>query len=147
MKNANRITAAVLLCLCIYFFIESGNFTSFGLLFPRVIVGILAFLSLMLLILSFVKPEEGKVFDTLNIRYLPVIISVSLMIAWAFIIDLIGFYITSIVFFPLIVVFLDRKSKPIVLIRNIGIVIAIVTGFYFFFVKVLQVPFPTGVLF
>ncbi len=39
MKNANRITAAVLLSLCIYFFIESGNFTSFGLLFPRVIVG------------------------------------------------------------------------------------------------------------
>jgi hypothetical protein len=146
MKNADRISALVILGICISFFVLSRRFSPYSALFPRVIIIILGSLALLLLVLSFFKPKGGRVFDTLEVRYLPIGISVLLMVAWSFMIDVLGFLVTSLLFFSLMAVYLDRKKTWLSILRNLAIVTAVVTGFYFFFVKVLLVPFPEGVL-
>jgi hypothetical protein len=84
MKNADRISALVILGICISFFVLSRRFSPYSALFPRVIIIILGSLALLLLVLSFFKPKGGRVFDTLEVRYLPIGISVLLMVAWSF---------------------------------------------------------------
>jgi putative tricarboxylic transport membrane protein len=146
MKNADRISALVILGICIAFFVLSRKFTQYGALFPQVIIILLGLLALLLLVLSFVKPKGGKVFDTLEVRYLPIGISVLLMVAWAFVINVLGFLVTSLLFFSLMAVYLGRKKTWLSILKNLAIVACVVTGFYFFFVKVLLVPFPEGIL-
>lgn len=146
MKNADRISALVIIGVCVTFFVLSRRFSQYGALFPQVIIIVLGSLALLLLVLSFVKPKSGKVFDTLEVRYLPIGISVLLMVAWSFVIDVLGFLVTSLLFFSLMAVYLDRKKTWLSILRNLAIVTCVVAGFYFFFVKVLLVPFPEGIL-
>lgn len=148
MRNVDRISAIIVLGICAYFWTESREFTQFGQLFPQVIVIILGVLSLALLILSFVKPKQIKLFNKEEgISFLPVIIAVLLMIAWVFIIQLLGFLVTSTIFFSLMVILFDRKKhRAIHYLVRIGIVIVVTVSFYLFFAQLLLVPFPRGVL-
>lgn len=148
MRNIDRISAIIILGICAYFWTESREFTQFGRLFPQVIVIILAVLSLSLLVLSFVKPKQSRLFNREEgVSFLPVVIAVLLMIAWIFIIQLLGFLVTSTIFFALMVILFDRKKRTVVyyLIR-IGTVILVTVSFYLFFARLLMVPFPRGVL-
>jgi len=146
MKNADRISAAILIGLSVFFFVESGNFSRYGKLFPRIIAVILGGLALLLLVMSFVRPKEGRVFDRGGADYPSVGVTVVFMIGWAFLIDVLGFLTASLLFFTPLVVYLDRKKTWMRILRNVGLVAAVVAGFYFFFVKVLLVPFPEGFL-
>ena len=140
MKNADRIASIVLLLIAIYFFAETRKFTSYGALFPQVIAVVLGVLAALLFVLSFVKPKEGRAFASGEVRYLTIGISVAIMAAWAVMIGVLGFYVTSLLLFSVMVVYLDRKKTWRSILRNIGLVGALVTAFYFFFVKVLMVP-------
>ncbi len=147
MKNADRATALIILGICIYFWIEARDFSPLSGLFPQVIIVVLGGLSLLLLGLSFVRPKETKVFVDLKKSYLPVLLSVALMIAWTFLIGVFGFLVTSLLCFSLMTVLLDRRiRRPLALLKRIAIVGALTTGFYLFFDKLLWVSFPRGLL-
>ncbi len=148
MKTADRIAALILLGISAYFLFESKHFSPFGALFPRVIIYILGILALILFVLSFFKKGGGKLFEETKSVYLPVAIAFILVIGWVALLQYIGFFVTSIFFFSLITVFLDRKAtKGPVLIKRLLMTCGSVTGFYLFFAKVMQVPFPEGIFF
>jgi len=148
MMNNNRISSLILLGIFGYFLYESRKFSPFGALFPRTIVYILGVLSLILFVLSFFKKSENKMFEESREIYLPVLTASILVIAWVVLIPHIGFFITSIAFFSLITVFLDKKvKKPWIMVKRLLMTCGLVAGFYLFFAKVMQVPFPEGVLF
>jgi hypothetical protein len=148
MRNADRVSALIILGICVYFWVESRTFTRFGYLFPQVIVAILGLLSLTLLVLSFVKPAERVLFKKEEgISYLPVILAVILMIAWVFFVKLLGFLVTSVIFFSLMLILFDRRKRSLVYyLTKVGTVILVVGAFYLFFARVLLVPFPRGIL-
>jgi len=148
MRNADRISAIIILGICAYFWTESRSFTRFGLLFPQVIVIILALLAMALLVLSFVKPVKKALFKKEeDISYLTVVLSVVLMIAWVFFIKILGFLITSVVFFSLMLTLFDRRKRTLgYYLLKIGTVILVVGAFYLFFARLLLVPFPRGIL-
>ncbi len=148
MRNVDRIASIIILGICAYFWTESRDFTQFGQLFPQAIVIILGLLSLALLVVSFVRPQEKRLFKKEEgVSFLPVIIAVVLMMAWVFFIQLLGFLVTSTLFFSLMVILFDRRKRKIVyyLVR-IGAVILVTVSFYLFFARLLLVPFPRGVL-
>ena len=148
MKNADRITSLIMLGICCYFFIEARNFTQFGKLFPQTIIVILAFLSLLLLILSFIRKERVVIFGKLGRKHLVIVISVLLIAAWGFFINILGFVVTSILFFSIINVMLDQRQRGFVpVLKKVGTIAVVVGAFYFFFAKLLLVPFPRGYLF
>lgn len=149
MKNADRISSIAILGLCAYFWIESRRFTMFGLLFPQAVVIALGLLALALLIVSFFrKREKVKALEQTGVKYLNIIAAGLLLIAWTFFIKLLGFVVTSAVFFSVIAIMFDsRKKTALYLLKKIAVVVATVGFFYLFFSKVLLVPFPRGVLF
>ena len=55
MNKKDVIAALVLLGLSAFFWVQSENFTKFGALFPKTVIIILGFLSLLLLISSIIK--------------------------------------------------------------------------------------------
>jgi hypothetical protein len=148
MRNADRVSAIIILGICAYFWVESRNFTRFGYLFPQVIVIILGLLSLALLVVSFVKPVERVLFKKEEgISYLPVVLSVVLMIAWVFFIKLLGFLVTSVVFVSLMLILFDRRKRSLgYYLVKVGTVALVVGAFYLFFARLLLVPFPRGIL-
>jgi len=149
MKNADRISALIVLGICVLFFTEARDFSPYGALFPRVIIIILAVLAVMLLIASYVRPVAGKVFDRneITVKYLTVLASLFLMIAWIAFINFLGFLTSSILFFSLISIILDRKHKrPLQILQKVGLIAVAVAGVFFFFSRLLYVPFPRGLL-
>ncbi len=149
MKNADRISALIVLGLCTLFYLEARDFSPYSALFPRVVIIILAALASLLLIHSYIRPEAGKVFDRtqITVKYLTVLTSLLLMIAWIFFMNLLGFLTSSIIFFSLITIILDRKHKrPLQILQKVGLVAVTVTGIFLFFSRLLYVPFPSGLL-
>lgn len=149
MKNADRISALIILGVCALFFAEARDFSPYSALFPRVIIIILAVLALLLLIHSYARPEAGKVFDRneITVKYLTVLASLLLMIAWTVFVSLLGFLTSSIIFFSLLTIILDRKHKqPLQILKKVGLVAVIVTGIFLIFSRLLYVPFPGGLL-
>lgn len=149
MKNADRLSALIILGLCALFYAQSRDFTPYSALFPRVVIVILAVLALLLLVISFVRPEAGKVFDrsAITVKYLTVLATLLLMIAWIVFVSILGFLTASILFFSLISIVLDRKNKrPLQILRKVGLIAVTVTGLFLFFSRLLFVPFPGGLL-
>ncbi len=71
MKTADRISAGVLIGICIYFQVKMDKFNPFSRLFPQVIVIILAGLAFLLFVASFVRPKETAVFGKIPITSCP----------------------------------------------------------------------------
>ena len=148
MRKADRISPAILLCICGYFWYKSTSFTKFGSLFPQVVVAILGFLSLLLLGLSFVKTEKAEETEQINVKYLNIVIAALLIILWIIFIRLIGFAVSSVVFFSAFTIIFEQRKQPFFhYARKVGIIVVTVLFFYFFFSRLLNVPFPKGVLF
>ena len=147
MKTADRIASLFILGICTYFWIESQSFAKLGRLFPRVIIIILGVLSIFLFILSFRPPEDRRIFEIPATRYTTILITILLTIVWGYLINVLGFYTTSLLIFLIMNAILDRKKRNAkrTILKYISIIL-IVTGFYLFFSKVLLVPFPRGML-
>ncbi|RKX83965.1 MAG: hypothetical protein DRP57_06850 [Spirochaetes bacterium] len=154
MKTANRISAVIILILCAVFWFQTKNFSPYSALFPRVVIIILALLSLTLLILSFskqkvIKDDKEVVFDPaeITIKYFNIVISLSFMVLWVFFIPILGFYLTSIIFFSFMSIYLDTRNRTFLkIMEKIGIILLLVTAFYLFFTRFLYIPFPEGIL-
>ena len=148
MRTADRASSLTLLGMSAYFLFESRKFSPFGALFPRVIIYILITLSAALFLSSFFKKKGGAQPERDTHNILPGIITFILIIAWAVLINYIGFFVTSVFFFTAITLFLDGgASTKTTRLKRLLITAGVVTAFYLFFAKVLIVPFPEGILF
>jgi hypothetical protein len=148
MRNADRISFLIIAGICVYFWTESLSFTRFGYLFPRVIISILGFLALLLFVLSFFKTERVRIFEGNNISYPVIVLCILLVISWAFLIKLLGFVTTSVVFISVMSVILDKKNRSFRAITIKVVTTGVFVGaFYLFFSKLLLVSFPRGALF
>jgi hypothetical protein len=150
LRRAEVFSSVIILGMCGYFWAVARRFDRFGRLFPRVIIIILAVLSLFLLLSALVTRDRNdrKVFGGAGMRYASVLLCVFLFVAWVFFIRVIGFVVTSVIFFSIVSILFDtkRRTLPHILIR-IATVAVTVGVFYLFFALFMLVPFPRGVLF
>jgi hypothetical protein len=150
LRRAEVVSSVVILGMCGYFLAVARGFDRFGRLFPRVIIIILAALSLFLLVSALVTREknEKKVFADTGVRYANILLCVFLFIAWASFIRVVGFVVTSVIFFSIISILFDTRKKSLThIIVRIATVAVTVGVFYLFFALFMRVPFPRGVLF
>ncbi len=146
MKLVDRISTLILMALSLFFFVEARDFSPLSGLFPRVVLIVLAMLSLLQFILTFTRKKDEGVFDATAFRHVPTLLCLLMMIAWAILIPVLGFLVSSLIFFPLITVYLDRDASTRKKLGRIGIAWLTTLAFWLFFTKVLYVPFPTGLL-
>jgi hypothetical protein len=76
------------------------------------------------------------------------VIALLLIISWGIFIRMLGFVVTSVLFFSVIMIIFEKRKQPILYyLKKIGMILVTVGVFYFFFSWLLLVPFPKGVLF
>ena len=143
MINTDRISGIVLLALSVLVWREAGEYGKLAALFPRVVISIIAFLSLALIFKSFVMPERRYFFHEVKVKY--IVFTILMAMGWIALIPFLGFITTSVIFFTILVIILSEKKTPKMAAQSIVIVIVMVCLFYLLFHKVLLVPLPTGI--
>ena len=152
--------ALIIICLLIYS--QSGNFPNFNEVhlnagsFPKTIAILLGLLSLFLIVskvkeLLSQKGNESKINITENLKnlykeYRLPIITLIILFLYVFLMEYIGFILTTISFIIVTgLVIGPKRKKNVLVISAVAVLITIST--YLFFENVLHVRFPSGFFF
>lgn len=128
--------------LAIYY---SADFSPLGMVFPRTVAVIMIALSAVYIAVALLRPVPGAAAQR-GSAVRRTLLGVA-MLGWALMLQPVGFFVTSIVCYALILVITnyDRWTpRRAVIYAASGMVV--VGGLYALFAYVLQVPFPQGVL-
>lgn len=128
--------------LAIYY---SGEFSPLGSVFPRTIAAAMILLSVMYIVTALLwrkAPETPA--PSSNIRRILLAIA---MLAWALLLEPLGFLSTSVLCYAAILVVANYdRWTPRSALTYTAVGICILGGLYGIFRFVLQVPFPSGIL-
>ena len=144
--NWDRFASIFLLVLCGLLWVETLSYLDLASLFPRIVILVLAALSAVLLVKSWIKPDIKQIFQGIEKRI--VALAIMLIALWVVSIPFLGLYLASILFFNLLVWLIsgERRTRSGIAFTFV-IVVSIVSLFYFVFQEILLVPFPKGILF
>lgn len=146
--NTLIISGIIGLLLTAVFFSHLENISWMSIGFPKTVVYIMGLVSVILVVLGFVKPSRDQIFNVgSNVRW---IVTGVLFFLWASLMPVLGFFASSVIFMTAIVGYLARVRTEVTIKKFlvwIPIVIAEVTFFYLIFTQVLHVPLPQGVFF
>ena len=144
--NWDRFAAIFLLILCGFLWVETLPYLDLASFFPRIVILVLAVLSAILLVKSWIKADAKRLFEGIekkNIGFAVVLIGL-----WVGSIPLLGLFLASILFFNLLVWLISKERRSWRAVAFSFVLVAtIVSFFYFVFQEILLVPFPKGVLF
>ena len=156
----NRIVSIGLLVFCGFFYYQTTLFQSKDLtgltaaFFPRVILSIIAILSVVMLIKSFFIPQKqieaqnNKESNVQEKRGWIVWILFALFGVYVFLIQIIGFITSSFLFMSVVYLLIVKGKKPLKKhLVAIGGLLVVAVGISLFFQNVLQVFLPRGVFF
>ncbi|NQU03776.1 MAG: tripartite tricarboxylate transporter TctB family protein [Syntrophaceae bacterium] len=144
--NSDRLTAIFLLIICGVLWYEVLPYSMLASFFPKIVIGVLALLSVILLVRSSIKGEKKWLFRDIDKKY--IIFAVAVIAVWIGMIPVLGFFVSSIVFFNVLVWLMGSKKKSLPSIALSFVVVGcIVSIFYFIFKEILLVPLPQGILF
>jgi putative tricarboxylic transport membrane protein len=144
--NWDRFASIFLLVLCGLLWVETLSYLDLASLFPRIVILVLAVLSAVLLVKSWIKPDTKQIFQGIEKRIIA--LAIMLIALWVVSIPFLGLYLASILFFNLLVWLIsgERRTRSAIAFSFV-IVVSIVSLFYFVFQEILLVPFPKGILF
>ncbi|HKL25345.1 MAG TPA: tripartite tricarboxylate transporter TctB family protein [Desulfuromonadales bacterium] len=146
--NTHITSGVVGLLLTAVFFFNLENISWMSIGFPKTVVYIMGLVSVILIVLGFVKPSRDQIFNVgSNVRW---IVTGVLFFLWVLFMPVLGFYVSSVIFMTAIVGYLARVRTELTMRKFlvwIPIVIAEVTFFYLIFTQVLHVPLPQGMFF
>jgi len=143
--NTDIIGGALMILSALLFYSQIGNFTNFGLIFPRAIIVILTFLGIGLLVKAKFNPHYAKMFAMEEISKMLLVEVIGL--AWVLLLNRIGFAVTSFFALSLAIFILEEERNIKVLIKDFLIGGVEVAFFYLIFSKMLLVPLPQGIFF
>jgi hypothetical protein len=143
--NTDIIGGAVMILSALFFYFQIGNFTNFGLIFPRAIIVILLVLGFGLLLKAKFNPHYAKMFS-MEERSKTILIAV-VGLAWVLLLNRIGFAVTSFFALSLAIFILEEERNIKVLIKDFLIGGVEVAFFYLIFSRLLLVPLPQGIFF
>ncbi|THB79159.1 MAG: hypothetical protein D3926_11365 [Desulfobacteraceae bacterium] len=146
--NTGIASGTIGLLLTAVFFFALEDISWMSILFPKTVVYIMGIISITLLVLGFVKPSRDQIFSAgSNIRWM---VTGALFFLWVLFMPVLGFFVSTVVFMTVIVVYLARARTQVTIKKVmvwLPIVIAEVSFFYLVFTKVLYVPLPKGMFF
>ena len=139
---ADRIAAVILILVALGFWAQTGDLQYNGKVFPILLAILLIALSSVQFVQSYLRkgPRPGKRGDWKYILFV-----LPLIFAWIFLLDVLGFVVTGVIFLTILTIILDlhrptwRRTFSIVLIYS-----TVVFVFWLTFHKLLLVPLPTG---
>jgi putative tricarboxylic transport membrane protein len=140
MKKYSNILNIFLIVFCFLYFYLAKQLPHKVAVYPFLITAILGVLTLVHIIQTFMKKEEGKgegIFE--NFQGKQFLFVITSCFAYVFVVNVLGFFTATFIYLMITLVGL-RVNKYIALITTIGFCI----GVYFIFCSFLKVPLPKG---
>ena len=107
--NWDRFASIFLLVLCGLLWVETLSYLDLASLFPRIVILVLAALSAVLLVKSWIKPDIKQIFQGIEKRI--VALAIMLIALWVVSIPFLGLYLASILFFNLLVWLISGERR------------------------------------
>ncbi|MFT5534852.1 MAG: hypothetical protein ACI8WM_003205 [Burkholderiaceae bacterium] len=142
---ASLVTCVLFIVLGVAAFVAADDFSMLGSVFPKTISALIVFFSCLWLVLSWVKPRD--VVRNVNGSVVRQVAVSVIMLAWAFLLEPVGFLASSVVAFVLLllVAHYGSYSRRLLLLYVVA-TICVTGGLYLLFSMLLQVPLPAGML-
>lgn len=143
MKNMDRVTSIVFLLIGLIFFINTFNLPENSRMYPRFMIGIMLFLSILLFIKTLLKSQSSKSWKDMVIgiqwkRFSFVLIG---GIVYLFFINTLGFFVSTFLYLFITMIYL-KANRTAIMISIPSFLIVLFLIFKVF----LKVPLPTGYL-
>lgn len=143
--NTDRVTSILCLILSSLFIYGAIDFPYLGSIFPIVIASSLAFMSLILLIKSFIKPEISNWLQNIKLKNTFAVASGT--IVYIVIIPIIGIIISSTIYIILFSLLAAQRKDYKLFILSFIVAVGISGSFSYIFIKQFYVPLPTVLFF
>lgn len=148
-RPVNTDLAAGILGLAIValFWLGRGQLTHLSSIFPDTILALIALISSALVIKSFARPDLRTLFA--EIDRLRVVATAAALLAWWWLIGVLGFFVASVLAFLFLAWWLARVRREVTLGRIafwLGVIVAEVGFFYLVFSQLLYIRPPSGML-
>lgn len=150
LEDPDRKVGLILLFLGLvlwFFIIPTQVFGQEQSYFPKILTAWLIVLSVILIVKGYFKKHKVKqnVSKLQNYRseHIRIIIVTIILIMYVFLIDLLGYFITTILVLLLLMFYLGVRNWKVLLL----VVIITVIGFYYFFEVGMKFRFPRGIIF
>jgi hypothetical protein len=144
--NTDGISGFLGLATTVLFWYGRGRWSHLSAMFPNAVLYVMGALSLALIVKSFVRPQVQPVFVEGNKGR--IVLTVATLLAWAFTMPFLGFYLSSLIFFVVMTIYIAAAGRPITP-RSAGIWIAIaaveLAVLHYVFTRLLAVQLPMGV--
>lgn len=138
------VACVILIGVGIAAIFATSDYSSLGSVFPRTIAGLMAFFSALYLVLAWLKPGPKREQEG-GSRGRQAAVAV-VMLIWAFTFAKVGFLLSSVIAFVLLLAIAHYGSWTARITMIYGAAATLVIGgLYTLFKVVLQVPLPSGV--
>ena len=144
MYNSDRTAAILMFVIVLIFAFQFSDIpSSYSRIFPKAVAWALVVLSAILLIQSWVNPRVVEFAETHELK--KVGLAILIMFGWMACISVLGFYISSVLFFTLFMILVEpsilkQKKLP----ASIFVAAVEIGVFYLVFTKALNVPYQRG---
>lgn len=144
-RNTDIIAGLFGLGMTAVFWFSLEEISRMSIIFPKAMVGIMALISVGLLVNGFVSPSRQQIFGEGDYRR--VVGTGIILFAWVVAISWVGFYVSSVAACSLLAYYLALARRRVSLKQFavwVLIIAAEVAFFYLIFTRLLYVPFPKG---
>jgi len=142
MKFAERLLLYIYIIFCFIYFTQTFSFSPDWRGYPQVLLAILFILCVFFLLIDVFYPKSNEHYES-NIIFSRVIFVAVLTLIYILMLNIVGFYLATVVFSPILMYFLGIKDIRLLIRINIFFIIVLYIGFSIF----LGVPTPQGILF
>ncbi|MFT5590991.1 MAG: putative tricarboxylic transport membrane protein [Bradyrhizobium sp.] len=139
------VTCVLFIVLGAAAYLAADDFSMLGSVFPKTISALVVVFSCLWLVLSWIKPRD--VVRNVNGSVVRQVAVGLIMLAWAFLLEPVGFLACSVVAFALLLAVAHYGScSRKLLLLYVAATVVVTGGLYLLFMTVLNVPLPAGML-
>jgi hypothetical protein len=142
--KADRIASIVFIAIALVFWSQTGELQYNCSIFPRLLIIFMMLLSAAMLIQTFlIAPPKTVSLIPESLKY--IMTSTAVVFAWIYLLNILGFIVSSVVCLTILTVILDLKKPTLIrTLSSIAVYTLMVVAFWLIFHSFLLVPLPTG---
>jgi hypothetical protein len=144
MLNTDLLVGLFGLALAIVGYLVTRDIGPFGRIFVDYVLAVIAFLSAIIIVKGFIKPEKARFFESVIERN-NILAGLLILALYLFFMPRIGFLPSSYIFYMVLSLYLsDDRLALKSIVQSVVLSAIVVTGFYLVFKKGLSVPLPVS---
>ena len=139
LKNHDRVAAVVMFVGTVLLFRHADTFPEEVALYPRLVIGLMVILSILMFLKSFTKAERQKAFEPFFIHRKRFLLCAVMMLSYIAGVQYLGFYSATLIFVPVAAFALGYRKRRVMVVAALSYLLFI----FLVFGQLFDRPFTT----